>query len=222
MVLEPTLESLIRQVAGGGDTKAGGIIPQWQEARRWGHETSCQFFTYVENQFHTIVACVRSDNAKELGEGFDNPSSRSDDSQSGFDDPQSGFDDHQSGSDSPNNIDDDTSNSSTSQSVALIRQSTRCKKSPSHLSSYYCNTSQSGKLHVTPHWCNLVCYDAFPSSHKALLSLSSVTSEPKSYEEASKHPLWLEVINKELKALSENQTWDLVDLPSGKKAIGNK
>ena len=29
MVSEPTLESLIRQVARGGDTKAGGIIPQW-------------------------------------------------------------------------------------------------------------------------------------------------------------------------------------------------
>ena len=29
MVSEPTLESLIHQVAGGGDTKAGGIIPQW-------------------------------------------------------------------------------------------------------------------------------------------------------------------------------------------------
>ena len=26
---KPTLESLIRQVAGGGDTKAGDIIPQW-------------------------------------------------------------------------------------------------------------------------------------------------------------------------------------------------
>ncbi|KAL8125138.1 hypothetical protein AgCh_012713 [Apium graveolens] len=31
---QPTLESLMRQVAGGGDTKAGGIIPQWQEVRR--------------------------------------------------------------------------------------------------------------------------------------------------------------------------------------------
>ena len=33
------LESLIRQVVGGGDTKAGDIIPQWQSSCRiWGHE----------------------------------------------------------------------------------------------------------------------------------------------------------------------------------------
>ena len=37
---EQALESLIRQVAGGGDTKAGGIIPQWTEIRRRGHEAS--------------------------------------------------------------------------------------------------------------------------------------------------------------------------------------
>ena len=33
MVSEQTLESLIRQVTRGGDTKAGGTIPQWQESR---------------------------------------------------------------------------------------------------------------------------------------------------------------------------------------------
>ncbi|KAL8103748.1 hypothetical protein AgCh_028086 [Apium graveolens] len=32
--LELTLESLMRQVVGGGDTKASGIIPQWKEVRR--------------------------------------------------------------------------------------------------------------------------------------------------------------------------------------------
>ena len=32
MVLEPCFERLTRQVAGGGDTKSDGIIPQWQES----------------------------------------------------------------------------------------------------------------------------------------------------------------------------------------------
>ena len=40
MVSEPTLESLIRQVVGGGETKDGGIIPQWTEIQRRGHEAS--------------------------------------------------------------------------------------------------------------------------------------------------------------------------------------
>ncbi|KAL8093454.1 hypothetical protein AgCh_035365 [Apium graveolens] len=121
-----------------------------------------------------------------------------------------------------NNIGDDSSSPFISQSIASLRKSSRCRKSSSHLSSYYCNTSQSSKLTVTPHWCNLVHYDAFPSSHKALLSLSSIISEPKSNAEASKHPFWLEAINKELKTLSDNHTWDLVELPPVKKAIDNK
>lgn len=32
----------------------------------------------------------------------------------------------------------------------------------------------------------------------------------------------MEAINKELKALNDNHTWDLVELPPGMKAIGNK
>ncbi|KAL8132389.1 hypothetical protein AgCh_008038 [Apium graveolens] len=39
------LERLMHQVADGGDTKAGGIIPQWQEVRRWGHEASWYYPT---------------------------------------------------------------------------------------------------------------------------------------------------------------------------------
>ena len=82
--------------------------------------------------------------------------------------------------------------------------------------------SHLDSLNTTPHWCNLVSYETFPESHKAFLSHTSTLTEPKSYQEAAKHPLWLEAINKELKALADNHTWDLVELPPGKKAIGNK
>lgn len=34
--------------------------------------------------------------------------------------------------------------------------------------------------------------------------------------------MWIEVINKDLSALQANNTWDLVDLPLGKKPIGCK
>ncbi|KAL8145624.1 hypothetical protein AgCh_003680 [Apium graveolens] len=43
-----------------------------------------------------------------------------------------------------------------------------------------------------------------------------------SYKEASSNPLWIEAMNKEIHALQENKTWELVDLPKGKKAIGSK
>lgn len=37
MVSETTIESSSR-VAGGGDTKAVSIIPQWRDVRSWGHK----------------------------------------------------------------------------------------------------------------------------------------------------------------------------------------
>ena len=46
--------------------------------------------------------------------------------------------------------------------------------------------------------------------------------EPTSYQEASKDPQWVKAMTEELNALSKNQTWKVVTLPKGKKAIGNK
>ncbi|GJV17631.1 ribonuclease H-like domain-containing protein [Tanacetum coccineum] len=44
--------------------------------------------------------------------------------------------------------------------------------------------------------------------------------KPKSFEEAAKHQPWVDAINSEMDALYRNNTWDLVDLPKGRKAIG--
>nr|GEV68538.1 ribonuclease H-like domain-containing protein [Tanacetum cinerariifolium] len=48
------------------------------------------------------------------------------------------------------------------------------------------------------------------------------TLEPSSFEEASKDPNWICATNDEMNALYENDTWYLVDLPSGTKPIGSK
>ncbi|PWA71822.1 ribonuclease H-like domain-containing protein [Artemisia annua] len=47
-------------------------------------------------------------------------------------------------------------------------------------------------------------------------------SEPKNYWEASKTQHWKEAINTEMKALYENDTFEIVELPSDRKAIGSK
>ena len=47
-------------------------------------------------------------------------------------------------------------------------------------------------------------------------------AEPTSYKEASAQSEWVEAMNKEIHALIKNNTWDIVDLPPGKKAIGCK
>ena len=46
--------------------------------------------------------------------------------------------------------------------------------------------------------------------------------EPSSYGEAVMNPAWQQAMTQEFEALHTNHTWDLVSLPSGKKAIGCK
>ncbi|GJX75530.1 ribonuclease H-like domain-containing protein [Tanacetum coccineum] len=46
------------------------------------------------------------------------------------------------------------------------------------------------------------------------------TREPKTYFEASKYSHWTDAMNQEMDALLRNGTWELVDIPEGRKAIG--
>ena len=46
--------------------------------------------------------------------------------------------------------------------------------------------------------------------------------EPQNFREASSNPLWKQAMKEELDALHKIGTWDLVNLPSGKSAIGCK
>ncbi|GLT64262.1 hypothetical protein SLA2020_367660 [Shorea laevis] len=72
------------------------------------------------------------------------------------------------------------------------RRSTRVKALPSHLHDYH-------------------CYSAIATLH-----------EPHSFREASTDPLWQQAMSEELTALTKTHTWDLVDLPPGKTAVGCK
>lgn len=46
--------------------------------------------------------------------------------------------------------------------------------------------------------------------------------EPKSFHEAVKDKLWVEAMQKEIKAIVENHTWDLIPALPGKSIIGCK
>ncbi|GAA0149302.1 transmembrane signal receptor [Lithospermum erythrorhizon] len=58
--------------------------------------------------------------------------------------------------------------------------------------------------------------------HKAFLVNLADDQEPSSYKKASQHPIWVEAMQKELKALNDTTTWKLVTLPNGKRPIGYK
>ena len=97
------------------------------------------------------------------------------------------------------------------------RLSTRSKHAPKYLDSYVCTAQQ-----ITSHWCNLVLFDDLPQSVKALISNTCSLVEPTGYLEASQDDNWVQAMQKELTALEQTGTWELVPLPKGKKAIGCK
>ncbi|XP_052622644.1 uncharacterized protein LOC111911314 [Lactuca sativa] len=63
-------------------------------------------------------------------------------------------------------------------------------------------------------------YSVLSTENKCFCSNLNKTIEPKSFEEASLDPNWVESMNNEMEALYRNHTWDIVDLPKKQKPIG--
>eukprot|EP00268_Persea_americana_P033657 TRINITY_DN3330_c0_g1_i11.p1 TRINITY_DN3330_c0_g1~~TRINITY_DN3330_c0_g1_i11.p1 ORF type:complete len:627 (-),score=65.47 TRINITY_DN3330_c0_g1_i11:2488-4368(-) len=78
------------------------------------------------------------------------------------------------------------------------------------------------RTRLPPSRFGFVCTDHFFPSYKSFLAAIHSLAEPRSYKEAILHPHWKSAIAEELAALQHTQTWDLVPLPSGKRAIGCK
>lgn len=92
-------------------------------------------------------------------------------------------------------------------------QSTSANDSQS-TQSFSFNTSIPKPLDNSPTEANSTC--------QHLIGTGSHECEPSSYEEAVVKIAWQATMNQEFQALYENNTWDLVPLPIGKKAIGCK
>ena len=87
----------------------------------------------------------------------------------------------------------------TSQEEPELRRSTRVTKTPAYLEDYVYLAEVEGER---------------------LLQL--INEEPYDYNEACEEEIWRDACDDEIASIVKNQTWDLVDLPPGAKAIGLK
>nr|GEW93844.1 putative NB-ARC [Tanacetum cinerariifolium] len=60
------------------------------------------------------------------------------------------------------------------------------------------------------------------TNHMAFLSAIDSYDEPKNFQQASQDVKWQDAMTKEIRALQQNGTWTLEELPEGKKAIDSK
>ncbi|GJT16286.1 ribonuclease H-like domain-containing protein [Tanacetum coccineum] len=69
---------------------------------------------------------------------------------------------------------------------------------------------------------NYVSYVSLSTVNRCFTTELNKSFEPKSFYEASKDQHWIEAMNNEMNALYSNDTWEVVELPLGRKAIGGK
>ena len=62
----------------------------------------------------------------------------------------------------------------------------------------------------------------FSTSHQKFVAAITKVVEPRFYHETAKDPQWRKATVEEIQALGANDTWDIMDLLPGKKAISCK
>lgn len=69
---------------------------------------------------------------------------------------------------------------------------------------------------------NFVLYENFSKPHKAFIAAVASNDETTSFEQAVQDQNWRDIMQKEIKSLEENGTWNIEDLPNGKHVIDSK
>ena len=65
-------------------------------------------------------------------------------------------------------------------------------------------------------------FEAYPEEYVGSLAHVLTSLEPTTYPQAASNPKWVDAMDKELYALDVNDTWEVTELPEGKKAISSK
>ena len=99
--------------------------------------------------------------------------------------------------------------------VETRRNPSRARQPPVRLHDY---VTYNAKYPLT----DFVTYKKFSSTHATFLSALDSSYEPQTFQAANKHEVWRTAMKDELKALHDNNTWSVVRLPKGKKAVGSR
>ncbi|OIT31090.1 hypothetical protein A4A49_66073, partial [Nicotiana attenuata] len=103
-----------------------------------------------------------------------------------------------------------------------LRKSTRTSKPPIWMKDFVISAkSQTAQTSSHP-ISTVISYDSLSPAYQSFLTRFSAEVEPATYAHAAKDPRWVEAMQLEIKALEDNNTWKVVPLPEGKKAIGCK
>nr|GEX62186.1 ribonuclease H-like domain-containing protein [Tanacetum cinerariifolium] len=97
-----------------------------------------------------------------------------------------------------------------------LRRSSRVSKLPVKLNDYVLSNKARYGLN------RFVNHSMLSVENYVFVSNLNKSYEPSSYKEASKDINWIDAMNNEILALYENDTWELVELPFGRKPIGSK
>lgn len=65
-------------------------------------------------------------------------------------------------------------------------------------------------------------YDLVNEHYRCFIAEISKIHEPLTFEEVRTDTHWMEAMKAEIQALQDNNTWEIVDLPQSKSAIGCK
>ncbi|XP_019255206.1 PREDICTED: uncharacterized protein LOC109233798 [Nicotiana attenuata] len=99
-----------------------------------------------------------------------------------------------------------------------LRKSSRTSIQPIWLRDYVTTQKGTSKYPIT----NYISYDKVTPKYQSYLEKFSTLVKPRSFKQAAKYARWIEAMKQEIKALEDNKTWEVVDLPSWKHTVGSK
>ncbi|GKB04819.1 ribonuclease H-like domain-containing protein, partial [Tanacetum coccineum] len=104
-------------------------------------------------------------------------------------------------------------NTSSSQGIQNVRRSSRQSIFPKNYNDFVVDSKVKYGLE------RYVGYLKLNSNFFCFVTQLNKTREHKTYFKASKYSRWIDAMNQEMNALLRNDTWELVDLPEGRKAM---